>query len=153
MSLTGLLKERRLQRHRPTRDELEGLFLMARQSLRDAEVGRASGLSSDWRFAIAYGAVLSLAAVVLRAEGYRPRGEGHHATLFDALPLIMPDRADLASYFQECRRKRNRLTYEAPQQASEQEASFLLEKAHAFHRDVERWLGTNHPELFPGAGK
>ncbi len=153
MSLTRLLKERRVQRHRPTRDELEGLFLMARQSLRNAELGRASGLSGDWRFAIAYGAVLSLAAIVLRSEGYRPRGEGHHAALFDALPLVMPDRTDLASYFQECGKKRNRLTYEAPRQASDQEANFPLEKAGEFRQHVERWLRTRHPELAPGGRK
>ena len=83
------------------------------------------------------------------AEGYRPRGEGHHATLFDALPFVMPEKRALASYFHSCRKKRNTMTYAAPARASEQETKELLEKAQSFYDDVGKWLARKHPDLVP----
>lgn len=144
MKLDDLLKNRRLLRQLPTGDEIRKLLDMAQRNFADAEV---PGLSIDWRYMIAYSAVLALAAAVPRASGYRPRGEGHHATLFDALPLLLPRTELLASYFHECRKKRNTLTYSAPFRASEQEADELLAKAKNFFLEVRKWLSEKHPHL------
>ena len=96
---------------------------------------------------IAYSAILSLASAALHAAGYRARGEGHHATLFDALPLVIASEKEAASYFDRCRRKRNRMTYSAPKQVSEQETTELHEGAKEFLGRIEAWIVANHPDL------
>ncbi len=148
MNLTDLVKARRLQPHKATRDEIQNLLEMARRSFSDAQV---PGLSIDWRYMIAYNSLLCLASSVVHAAGYRPRGEGHHATLFEALPLALPSERASASYFDSCRRKRNTMTYSAPTRASEKEAQDLLVQARAFCDRVEKWLQANHPALMPPA--
>lgn len=146
MSLTDLVKARRLQQHQTTRDEIQNLLEMARRSFSDAQV---PGLSIDWRYMIAYNALLCLASAVVHATGYRPRGEGHHATLFEALPLALHSEKTSAAYFDSCRRKRNTMTYSAPTRASEKEAQDLLAQAKAFYDRVETWLRVNHAALLP----
>ena len=63
----------------------------------------------------------------------------------------MPDKTELTSFFDDCRRKRNRLSYEAPNEATEQEAETLLEQAKTFYFDVMAWLAENHPDFAPAA--
>lgn len=146
MSLTDLVKKRRLQHHKATRDEIHNLMDMARRSFADAQV---PGLSIDWRYMIAYNAALCSASMILHAAGFRPRGEGHHATLFEALPLALPAEKAAAGFFDACRRKRNTMTYAAPTRASEKEVQELLEQAKAFYARVEQWLVAKHPKLMP----
>ena len=50
---------------------------------------RAAGLSADGRFLFGYGASQALAAAVVRAAGYKTRGQGHHQTLFAALAILI----------------------------------------------------------------
>ena len=64
------------------------------------------------------------------------------------IPLVLgAEVADLATYFDVCRRKRNVLDYDLAHVATESEAHDLLAKVRPFHRLAEDWIRHNHPAL------
>src|SRR5712692_2920971 len=138
MSWQQLLHNRRVQAHTTSRRELDGLRAIVARDLKDA---RVSGLSTDRQFATAYNAVLQLAKMAIACAGYRVVGTGHHQTTFEAVELAMgPTVANLASYFDTCRRKRNILDYDNAQVVTESEAQELVQQAEAFRTLVEQWM-------------
>jgi hypothetical protein len=142
---TQLLAERRVQKHETSKAELDELRAAVRRDLKDAAV---SQLSDDRRFTIAYGAVLLLTKMVIACTGYRVTGTAHHYTMFQVLPLAMgKDVEGLATYFDLCRRKRNRADYESAHVASEAEVKELLQTAPDFQKRVEGWIAKSHPEF------
>jgi len=147
MSLRDLQDERRLRRHRSSPQEIANLISRAQRDLQDA---RVPALSLDGRFVAAYHAALSLATTVLAAAGYRAGGEAHHATVFEALPLVMgEDTRATAAYYDACRRKRNRALYDRVGQISSDEVEELIDSVREFMSRVKQWLQQHHPELYP----
>jgi hypothetical protein len=134
-----------LKTHATSRQEIGNLLAIARRDLDDA---RASGISDDWRFGIAYNAALKLCTVLMFAEGYRPdRNLAHYRTL-QAIPLILGSaRKDDAAYLDACRIKRNTVEYNMVGGATAADADELIEFAVALERDVLAWLRTKHPDL------
>lgn len=147
MTFADLVKARRLEALAPSRAEIADLLSQAERSLKDARRAIAGQLSADWQFMIAYAAPLSLAAAVVRAEGYRVKGQGHHATLFEALVVAIPETKKLAGYFSRCRRRRNLLMYERPGRVSPTQVARLLQAAEEFDRFVRTWLTKKHADL------
>jgi len=150
MTLRDWLSSGEIEERPATREEIARLAALAERDLSDAQV---EGVSLDRRFAAAYEAALSLAAVALRAAGYRIRGSspGHHWLTFAALPEVMGDQVrGRADYYQSCRRKRHQATYERISVVSQAELDDLLAAAKAFRGEVLQWLASNHLELLPG---
>jgi len=57
---------------------------------RDLKGAGEGGISTDWRFGIAYNAALKLCTVLLYSEGCRAgRGESGHYRTLASLPLIL----------------------------------------------------------------
>jgi hypothetical protein len=147
MSWQQLLTAHRVQRHTPSRHELDGLRAVVARDLSDAKV---PGLSADRKFATAYNAILPLAKMAIACAGYRVVGQGHHLTTFEALELAMGrSSAPLANYFETCRRKRNMLDYDMANVATATEVRELLEKPEQFRVFVEQWVAQRHPQLLP----
>jgi hypothetical protein len=144
--LEDLLVSGRLKAHRPTEREISDIFSVADRGLQDAG---AEGLSTDGRFAAAYGAALALVTVVVCASGYRiGRVAGHHRLTFDVLPQLMgAAAAERARYFNASRAKRNLSEYERAGVVSRAEADALVREANAFRAEVEAWLREVHPDL------
>lgn len=117
--------------------ELEGLGAVARRNLADAAV-RADVISADTRFACAYEAALALATMAIAAAGYRVKGPSH-LTTFQAVRLAMPGDENTAdsTYFDACRRLRNKLSYEAAEIVAERDVEELLRRVTAFRDRVE----------------
>jgi len=111
--------------------------------LQDAAV---AALSADRRFATAYNAVLQLAKMVIACAGYRVAGPGHHLATFEVLETAMGSSvAELVTYFDICRRKRNQVDYDCANAATGTEAEELLLKAEEFRDLVEGWIRKHHP--------
>ena len=70
MSLSDWLKNAWLIEHETSPQEIADLLSIIDRDLNDC---RSPGLSSDWKMAIAYNAVLHVAIVGLAVEGYSPR--------------------------------------------------------------------------------
>jgi len=145
MSLNDLLASGRLKRHRTSQQEIADLLHLADQYIQDAKV---EAISLDLRFSTAYQAVLQLATIPLHCTGYRTSGLGHHATVFEALPLIMGEAYEpLASYFDSCRVKRNVAEYQRIGEISKSEVAELIAAVERFRTQVIEWLRTNHSNL------
>ena len=148
MGLKELLEKGDLESRKPSRREIADLLKVVDRDLRDAAV---KGLSPDRKFSTAYEAALSLALVVLRAAGYRPKGAAHHRTAIAALPHVLGESAlSRADYLETCRRKRNKATYDRAGEITAAQAGELIADAGLFRMEVLEWLTKNHPSLVPG---
>jgi len=106
-------------------------------------------LAPDNRFGLTYNAARTLAAMAVRAGGYRVkhRGGGHYNT-FVALKVAMgPSIVAMADYLNLCRDKRNELSYESAHVVTETEADELVRKTRELHALVETWIVRHHPHL------
>lgn len=126
-----------LRPHQPTDSEIQDLMAIVERDLRDAR----GDLSLDWKFGIAYNAVLKLCTVLLYKSGFRPeRNLAHYRTL-QALPLILGEygAAD-ADYLDACRKHRNTAEYDAVGTISPSEVTELLTFANELRGRVLHWL-------------
>ena len=145
MSLDELLRQRRLQEHRASAEEIAELLRKAHVYLADANV---QATSVEGRFMQAYNAALALATAVLAASGYRPRGAAYHATLFEALPLVMGEETrTISEYFDVCRLKRHQALYGRLGQVTERDVEELGRSVELFADMARAWLARNHPGL------
>ena len=135
-----------LRTHKPSRKEIAGLLALADRSLADAGVG---GLSAEGRFQFAYNAALTLATAALHAAGYRANSNapGHQAITVESIEHSFGADAALVRTFDGFRRKRNRVSYDAPAAVSEAEVAEMLALARRLRRDVEAWLRASRPAL------
>jgi uncharacterized protein (UPF0332 family) len=86
--------------------------------------------------------------VVLRAEGYRTAGAGHHATVIKALRMIIGSEAnELADYLDACRSRRNTVDYDGIDVATEADVAELIAEVHGLQVMVVGWLAEHHPDL------
>lgn len=146
MTWEELLKDRRVQRHKTSKHEIDGLRSIVERDLKDAAL---LGLSEDRPFTTAYNCVLQLAKMAIAFAGYRVTAkQGHHESTFVVLELAMgPTVAKLAKYFDTCRRKRNLVDYSVANVVTETELEELLEMAAEFRRMIEDWIARNHSDL------
>jgi hypothetical protein len=144
MTLDQLLRAGRVSRHRPRAEAIAGRLSVADRQIRAAE---RIDFDADIRFGHAYTAVLACAEVIVRASGYRARGQGHHHTILTALGELVAEKKELADYFNDCRDKRNTAAYEEPDQATEADADELLDRAREFRAFAEEWIRANHANL------
>lgn len=125
-----LQREGRVRSHRTNPAEIAGLFAVVERDLSDA--------------------ALQAATAMMYAEGYRTSGGGHHWATFEFLKQVSPvEFGDLADYFDDCRRKRNRADYVGVGCASETEARHLLMEARRFAEMARTWIRERHPGLMP----
>jgi hypothetical protein len=146
--LRKYLDSGRLTRQRSSPAEIESLFKVVERDLADASV---SALSTDRRFATAYNAALQLATIVLRAEGYRTSGAGHHWITFVVLPQILgAGRQETADFLDACRARRNTVDYDGIGIASDADVAELIAEARSLREVVETWLAEKHGDLLGG---
>ncbi len=131
MNLTEWIKAGELQKVEVTESTLKDILRLVERDLKDAQL---DGLSEDRRFATAYGAVLNLASYIIRTQGYRVVGKvGHHKITFDVAAIVLGKKShDLIDYFDLCRRKRNKVDYDAADIVSETEVKELIKNALLF---------------------
>jgi hypothetical protein len=146
VSFEHWLKEGRLKRHKPARQEIANLAALADRGLVDS---RVAGVSTEGRFLLAYNAAIALATAALHAAGYRTSSNlpGHHAVTVASLALtIEADRAAISA-LDAWRRKRNRATYDAPAAVSEHEVRELIALVEKLKADFSAWLSVQHSVL------
>ena len=145
MTLKQWLESKWLLEHRTTRQEIQGLLSIIERDLRDAQV---SGVSADWRLAIAYNAALQCAVAALAAAGYRPgRGGSHHYHAIEALKFTLSCESDLIRTLDAFRKKRNIADYERAGSATEREVTELVGLGQELRARLVQWLEREHPEL------
>jgi len=76
------LNNRWIRKHESSSDEIARLLAIAD---RDIQQCQTPGLGSEWRFDIAYNAVLQLATAALAACGYRAERQSKHMRTIECL--------------------------------------------------------------------
>jgi hypothetical protein len=133
-----------LRPHTTSPEEIENLIKIVDRDLSDA----TEGISSDWRFGIAYNAALKLCTILLYASGYRAERSLQHYRTIQAMPFILgEERNDDAEYLEACRKKRNIVEYEYVGGATDDEADELIGFVKSLRDDVLRWLKMKYPHL------
>lgn len=144
MSLQDWYKNGWLREHRTNRQEIQDLKTVVERDLADCQV---AGLSPDWRLGIAYNAALQMAKAALAAAGYRAARDAHHFRVIESLALTLGMDSDRVARFDAFRNKRNQAEYDQAGCVSDHEAEEMIDLAVQIHRDVSRWIRTEHPEL------
>jgi uncharacterized protein (UPF0332 family) len=137
MAIDALLRSGRIRRETISPAEVREALKLADRDLRVAR--KLMGEELDWGFTVAYNAVLQAGRAFMFAKGYRPAStEGHKNTFAFLAAALGPEHADLMSYFDRMRNKRNQAVYGMAGRIAETEARSLLAKATEFVKLVRR---------------
>ncbi len=128
----------------PSRQEISDLLGVADRDLQSCAV---PGLSSDWKLAIAYNAVIALGTAALAAEGYRASRDSRHYRVVQSLELTLRLPARDLTRLDYFRKKRNISDYDRAHAVSDVEAGELMRIAVELRKKAEDWLRKNHPDL------
>jgi CelD/BcsL family acetyltransferase involved in cellulose biosynthesis len=135
-----------VSRQTASAEEIDELLAVVTRSLEDCK----AAISTDARFQIAYQAVLTLGTVLVRACGYRVERASHHYRTLQAIALVLGPAYDAdCQFLDECRKKRNELSYCRVGIATERDTIDLLAVASRLKDDVIAWLGAHHADLYP----
>ncbi|NLX07061.1 MAG: DNA-binding protein [Phycisphaerae bacterium] len=130
--------------HRSSSQEIADLLAIADRDMSDCQ---SEGLSPDWRFSIAYNAVLQSATAALAAAGYRAGRDSHHYRILQSLGLTVGLSATTVRQLDAFRKKRNMTEYERAGGVSDVEVAEIVEAAQTVRQRVEEWIRQEHPEL------
>jgi hypothetical protein len=83
--LQVMLDSRQIEAAAAGDDEVRGMWSKAVRSLHSS---RVEGLDTDSTFTLAYQGALQAATAVVRAAGFRVRGDGHHHHTFAAVAAL-----------------------------------------------------------------
>lgn len=141
MSIDSFLKRGVLIQQESSKEEIEALLKIVERDLHDS---KASEVSYDWQFGIAYNAALKLATILVRCAGYRVKGQGHHMNTIALIPEFLgKDKKEFSDYLDTCRRKRNIVEYECAGGATKEDVLELSEFAVEFQSNVLDYLEKN----------
>ena len=144
MSLSDWLKSGWLVAHSTNRHEITDLLAVAERDLRECQV---SGLSPDWRLAIAYNSALQFATAALAAAGYRAARGSHHYRTIQSLAFTLEASSDLIAELDDFRKKRNVSDYDRAGAVSKRDSQRMLDLATLLKKIVVVWLKKEHPDL------
>ncbi len=144
MSYAELNQKGKLKAYQARPQEIEGLLQIAQRDLIAAE--RNLPEDADWSFTMAYNAVLQAARALMFSRGYRPRGTDQHRTVVRFTELTLePEYEQQVALFDQMRRKRHRLIYEAVGLVSRQEAEQALAFAKTLVGEIEMLITDQLP--------
>lgn len=142
-----LLDSRQLEDSPPAPGEVEGMWAKAVRTLGSASL---DGLDRDARFTLLYQAALHAATAVIRASGFRVRGDGHHHHTFAAVAAL--DLAALSEAGRDLnviRQKRHQAIYDWETALGEHDVAWLDAATRALFSHADRRLRASHPALQP----
>ena len=145
MSLQNWLNNGWLHPHQTSPQELADLLAVADRDFANAQI---DGLSDDWKFGIAYNAVLKLCTMLLFDAGYRPVSNlAHYRAVLSIEFTLGPAFLPAAKYLDSCRRKRNTVEYEMVGCVSTTEVDELLSFTQKLRAEVLARLRPKYPDL------
>ena len=143
MTYENLIQRRRIQTYKASESEIQGLLEIAARDLSTAQSILNS--NADWAYNIAYNAMLQSSRALMLQKGYRPRGSNQHATTTEFIRETFASKhKNLAVYFDQMRRKRNRLVYETAKLVGDKETEQALALAQEFVRVISALISKEH---------
>lgn len=135
-----------LRAHQSSREEVAGLLAIVDRDIAAADL---EALDDDWRFNIAYNAILQCALAALAVAGYRPEkgGGNHHYRALQSLELTLGIPAKRVVVIEAYRKKRNQLEYERSGVASSEDVKAACALARELAKQTKEWIAISHPDL------
>jgi hypothetical protein len=142
-----MLESRQLEESPAAEGEVEGLWRKAVQTLASSAV---VGLDPNARFTLTYQAALQASMAVLRAAGFRVRGEAHHHHTFAGVAaLALGEVSDAARDLNLIRRHRHDAIYDWETELTARQADEIRSAARRLFVNADLWLRRSHPALDP----
>jgi uncharacterized protein (UPF0332 family) len=143
MPYERLIKQGLIKAYRASEREIRSLLKIASRDLSAAE--SMVGIDPDWAYNISYNAMLQSSRALMLRKGYRPRGAGQHATVVQFVEeTIGKQYRNQVAFFDQMRRKRNRLVYDTTNLVSKKESEEALSLAHDFVTMLESLINRGH---------
>ncbi len=144
MSLESYSRNRWIRRHETSPREIADLLAIV-----DRDVGQSQipGLAPEWRFDIAYNAVLQLATAALATAGYQAERQNKHQRTLECLAYTLGIERERVLFLDTCRRKRHKAIYERVGAISDAEADEMIAAAKQLRGEVTEWIRKRRPEL------
>lgn len=140
-----MLDSRQLEAHAAEDTEVGGMWAKAVRTLRSSE---ASGLDPDSAFTLAYQAALQASTTVIRAAGYRVRGEGHHQHTFAAVAALgLGELSETARSLNVIRQKRHGAVYDWEVETGKDDLAAMKSVGSRLFAEAYRWLCAELPQL------
>ena len=119
--------------------------------IREHETSKAEvpGLGPEWRFDIAYNAVVQLASAALAVSGYRAERANKHMRVLECLEFTLGLDKTHVAFFDHCRKKMNIAVYEQVGAISDHEAAEMIEEAKQLRDEFATWLASERRDLAP----
>jgi hypothetical protein len=125
--------------------EVQGMW---RKAVRSVASSGVAGLDADSAFTLAYQGALQAATAIVRAAGYRVRGEGHHHHTFAAAAALdLGDVSDAARELNIIRQQRHGAVYDWAAATRDQDLAALRSVATRLVEHGRRWLSVQRPQL------
>ncbi|MCK4593267.1 hypothetical protein KAU45_02105 [bacterium] len=144
MTLEDLSASGQIRRHRTSSKEITDYLSLIERDLRECET---KGLGLDWRFSIAFNAILQVANAALAAVGYRTGRKAHQATAIESLQCTLDLDKKTYRLLDTFRTKRNVARYDMTGTISEEDVHRMIMVANDLFRSLVCWLKDNHPHL------
>lgn len=145
MSLNEWVENDWIKEHKPKSREIRQLIDRTELNLTEAEFYTRD---LDWKFNIAYSAILNLAGMALRAEGYRSRAASHHYYTIMSLEFTLKIDSKLVTIIDSFRKIRHYATYERAGVVTESMVQEIIEIAKELKEKVIIWLKEKHSDLY-----
>lgn len=140
-----MLDSRQLEEAPVAEGEAEGLWRKAVQTLASSAV---TGLNPNAQFTLIYQAALQASMAVLRAAGFRVRGEAHHHYTFAGVAaLAFGEMSDAARDLNLIRRHRHDAIYDWETDLTTQQVGEIRSVARRLFVSAEPWLRRSYPAL------
>lgn len=143
--LQVMLDSRQIEAVPAEDEEVQGMWAKAVRSLRSAGV---AGLDPDSVVTLAYQGALQASTAIIRAAGYRVRGEGHHHHTFAAAAALdLGELSDAARDLNIIRQRRHEAIYDWETVTRDRDIVALRSAAERLFEHGRHWLLDQRPHL------
>jgi hypothetical protein len=143
--LQVMLDSREIEAAPAEDEEVLGMWAKASRSLHSSGI---TGLDEDSAFTLAYQGALQAATAIIRAAGYKARGEGHHHHTFAAAAALnLGDLSDAARDLNVIRQRRHEAIYDWETVTRARDVAALRSAANRLFDHGRKWLQAQRPHL------
>lgn len=140
-----MLESRSIEEVPATDEEVQRMWAKAVRSYQSSAL---PGLDPDSAFTLAYQGVLQAATAIIRAAGYRVRGDGHHHHTYGTIAALdAGSLSETARELNDIRQRRHGAVYDWETTTQEKDLARLRSAALRLFDHGREWMRERRPQL------